>query len=158
MLLCVKEEGEIQSNKTWTSLKGDSFQIWLFECSCTVCTKSKAFKKWPNKSKSQNIIMGAIFEVMSSVVSNPPPELQVADTLITLSLKLRPCRHVSCSSVLNHHKCPRSLSGAITIEFLCGRSIASVWCVLESSDHFVSLRPDSKIWHCANPWDPLFCY
>lgn len=32
--------------------------------------------------------MGAIFEVMSSVVSNPPPELQVADTLITLSLKL----------------------------------------------------------------------
>lgn len=44
VLLCVKDEGEIQSNKTWTSLKGVSFQIWSLECSCTVCTKSKAFK------------------------------------------------------------------------------------------------------------------
>lgn len=89
--------------------------------------------------------MGAIFEVMSSVVSNPPPELQVADILITLSLKLRPRHHISCSFVLNHHKCPRSLSGAIAIELLCGRSIASVYCVLESSDHFGSLRLNSTV-------------
>lgn len=32
--------------------------------------------------------MGAIFVVMSSVVSNPPPELQVADALITRSVKV----------------------------------------------------------------------